>query len=122
MSVERSWSWKAHRVVEGGESTTSSTTREIQVEISFEPREGDASGVSVSNEALGEIEDSMIRQGIPAISVRPETPDFQALARAFNCRACRPESLAAFQEELTAAFAADRPTLIELRQDAAYLP
>ena len=37
MSVERSWSWKAHRVVEGGESTTSSTTREIQVEISFEP-------------------------------------------------------------------------------------
>jgi 5-guanidino-2-oxopentanoate decarboxylase len=75
-----------------------------------------------NNEALGEIEDSMIRQGIPAISVRPETPDFQALARAFNCRACRPESLAAFQEELTAAFAADRPTLIELRQDAAYLP
>jgi 5-guanidino-2-oxopentanoate decarboxylase len=75
-----------------------------------------------NNEALGEIEDSMIRQGIPTISVRPETPDFQALARAFNCRACRPESLAAFQEELTAAFAADRPTLIELRQDAAYLP
>jgi len=64
----------------------------------------------------------MIRQGIPTISVRPETPDFQALARAFNCRACRPESLAAFQEELTAAIAADRPTLIELRQDAAYLP
>ena len=75
-----------------------------------------------NNEALGEIEDSMVRQGIPTVSVRPETPDFQALAKAFNCRACRPESLEAFQAALKDAFAADRPTLIEMRQDAAYLP
>jgi thiamine pyrophosphate-dependent acetolactate synthase large subunit-like protein len=75
-----------------------------------------------NNDALGEIEDSMVRRGVPKVSVRPENPDFLALAEAFNCRAHRAVSLTDFKEALTAAFAADRPTLIEVRQDADFLP
>jgi 5-guanidino-2-oxopentanoate decarboxylase len=75
-----------------------------------------------NNDALGEIEDSMVRRGVPKVSVRPENPDFLALAAAFNCRAHRATSLTDFKEALTAAFAADRPTLIEVRQDADFLP
>ena len=46
-------------------------------------------------------------------SVRPETPDFQALAKAFHCRACRPESLQDFKLALKDAFVrlAGRPRL-----------
>jgi 5-guanidino-2-oxopentanoate decarboxylase len=75
-----------------------------------------------NNDALGEIEDSMVRRGVPKVSVRPENPDFLALAAAFNCRAHRAVSLTDFKEALTGAFAADRPTLIEVRQDADFLP
>ena len=37
-----------------------------------------------NNDALGEIEDSMARRGVPKVSVRPENPDFLALAKAFT--------------------------------------
>jgi thiamine pyrophosphate-dependent acetolactate synthase large subunit-like protein len=74
-----------------------------------------------NNDALGQIAGDMVARGIPAIGVRQRNPDFLALARAFGCRAERPDSLAALERSLTAAFAADGPTLIEVRQDSAFL-
>ncbi len=74
-----------------------------------------------NNDALGEIEDSMGRRGVPKVSVRPENPDFLALATAFNCHAHRATSLEDFKQALASAFAADRPTVIEVRQDAEFL-
>jgi 5-guanidino-2-oxopentanoate decarboxylase len=59
---------------------------------------------------------------MPEIGVTPEeNPDYQMLATAFGCRAVRPGSLSEVADALRAALAADRPTLIEVRQDAAFL-
>jgi 5-guanidino-2-oxopentanoate decarboxylase len=75
-----------------------------------------------NNDGLGEIAESMDRVGVPRVSVEPENPDFLKLAEAFHCRAHRARSLDDFKEALTAAFAADGPTVIEVRQDAGFLP
>jgi 5-guanidino-2-oxopentanoate decarboxylase len=74
-----------------------------------------------NNDALGQIAGDMVARNIPAIGVRPRNPDFLALARAFGCRAERPDSLAGLEQSLRAAFAADGPTLIEVRQDSPFL-
>jgi 5-guanidino-2-oxopentanoate decarboxylase len=74
-----------------------------------------------NNDGLGEIRDNMIELGIPAIGVNPRNPDYVALAEAFGARATRPDSLDAFKAALTDAFAADGPTLIEMREDAPFL-
>jgi len=71
--------------------------------------------------ALGQIAGDMVGRGIPEIAVKPRNPDFQALARAFHCHAQRPESLAGIAQALKDAFKADRPTLIEVHQNAAFL-
>jgi thiamine pyrophosphate-dependent acetolactate synthase large subunit-like protein len=74
-----------------------------------------------NNDSLGQIAGDMVARGIPAIGVKQKNPDFLALARAFGCHAVRPDSLAGLGEALTQAFAADRPTLIEVRQDSPFL-
>ncbi|MCH7943507.1 MAG: decarboxylase, partial [Proteobacteria bacterium] len=74
-----------------------------------------------NNDGLGQIRDDMIEQGIPEIGVNPRNPDYIKLAEAFGAGACRPDSLEAFKTALAHAFAADRPTLIEMRQDAPFL-
>jgi len=74
-----------------------------------------------NNDGLGQIAGDMVARGIPEIGVRPRNPDFLALARAFGCRAVRPDGLESFQSTLAEAFRADGPTLIELREDAAFL-
>jgi 5-guanidino-2-oxopentanoate decarboxylase len=74
-----------------------------------------------NNDALGQIAGDMVGRGIPEIAVKPRNPDFQALARAFHCHAQRPESLAGIAHALKDAFKADRPTLIEVHQNAAFL-
>jgi 5-guanidino-2-oxopentanoate decarboxylase len=74
-----------------------------------------------NNDALGQIAGDMVGRGIPEIAVKPRNPDFQALARAFHCHAQRPESLAGIAQALKDAFKADRPTLIEVHQNAAFL-
>ena len=48
-------------------------------------------------------------------------PDYVAVAKAFGCRTAQPGSLADFEQALHDAFAADRPTLIEMREDASCL-
>jgi len=54
--------------------------------------------------------------------VRQRNPDYLALAHAFGAAAVRPDSLEALTHSITAAFEADGPTLIEVREDAAFLP
>jgi len=74
-----------------------------------------------NNDGLGQIRDDMRERNIPAIGVDPKNPDFVALARAFGARGVRPESLEAFGQAIGEALAAPVPTLIEVRQDAAWL-
>jgi 5-guanidino-2-oxopentanoate decarboxylase len=74
-----------------------------------------------NNDSLAQIRDGMVSRGIPTIGVNQLNPDYIALARAFGCHTVQPDSLAAFEKSLADAFAADRPTLIEMREDAAYL-
>jgi 5-guanidino-2-oxopentanoate decarboxylase len=74
-----------------------------------------------NNDALGQIAGDMVGRGIPEIAVKPRNPDFQGLARAFHCHARQPQSLAELIQALKDAFTADGPTLIEVREDAAFL-
>ena len=74
-----------------------------------------------NNDGLGQIRDDMISKGIPEVGVNPRNPDYQQLARAFGCHAVRPDSLDGFAQAVAKALAAEVPTLIEVRQDAAYL-
>jgi 5-guanidino-2-oxopentanoate decarboxylase len=74
-----------------------------------------------NNDSLAQIRDGMKARGIPAIGVDQWNPDFVALARAYGCATAEPDSLAAFEASLAAAFTGDRPTLIQLREDAAFL-
>src|SRR5262249_1062002 len=74
-----------------------------------------------NNDALGQIAGDMKGRGIPEIAVKARNPDFQALARAFHCRARRPASLAQLTPSLSESFRAEGPTLIEVQQAAAFL-
>jgi 5-guanidino-2-oxopentanoate decarboxylase len=74
-----------------------------------------------NNDALAQIAEGMNERGIPEIGVRPRNPDFIKMSEAFGCRTARPSSIAAFKTALESAFKADRPTLIEVREDAAFL-
>ena len=73
------------------------------------------------NDSLAQIRDGMKARGIPTIGVDQLNPDFIALARAYGCATAEPTSLAEFESSLTTAFAGDRPTLIQLREDAPFL-
>jgi 5-guanidino-2-oxopentanoate decarboxylase len=74
-----------------------------------------------NNDALGQIAEGMNERGIPEIGVRLRNPDYLKLGDAFGCYTTRPGSIAEFQAALRSAFQADRPTLIEMREDAAFL-
>jgi thiamine pyrophosphate-dependent acetolactate synthase large subunit-like protein len=74
-----------------------------------------------NNDGLGQIRDDMISKGIPEVGVNPRNPDYLQLARAFGCHGVRPDSLDGIADAVAKALGADVPTLIEVRQDAAYL-
>lgn len=74
-----------------------------------------------NNDGLAQIRDGMKVRGIPPIGVNQLTPDDQAVARGFGCLTAKPGSLTDFEAALAAAFAADRPTVIELREDSPFL-
>ena len=74
-----------------------------------------------NNDGYGQIRDGLVAKGVPEIGVNLRNPDHLALARAFGCQAIRPKDLASFTSAVGAAFAADAPTLIELREDADFL-
>jgi 5-guanidino-2-oxopentanoate decarboxylase len=74
-----------------------------------------------NNDALAQIAEGMVDKGIPEIGVRQRNPDFIKLGKAFGCRTVKPTSLARLKSALKTAFAADGPTLIEVREDSAFL-
>jgi 5-guanidino-2-oxopentanoate decarboxylase len=74
-----------------------------------------------NNDAFGQIAQNMRDAGIPEIAVKNKNPDFQTLAQAYGVRAVRPDSLQGIEAALREALTAKGPTLIEVREDAAYL-
>lgn len=74
-----------------------------------------------NNDALKEIADQMDRRQIPRVGVEPKSPDFLGLARSLGCHATRAESAQHLASSLRDALAADRPTLIEVREDSPWL-
>jgi acetolactate synthase-1/2/3 large subunit len=74
-----------------------------------------------NNEGYGEIKRYMQERGIPTIGVDIHTPDLLAVAKAFGCGAERASSLGHLRELLLEAAGADRPTVIEVREDAPFL-
>jgi thiamine pyrophosphate-dependent acetolactate synthase large subunit-like protein len=74
-----------------------------------------------NNDALMAIVDQMDRQQIPRIGVEPKSPDFLRLAEGLGCHAVRAASAEHLAQSVRAALAADRPTLIEVRQDSPWL-
>jgi 5-guanidino-2-oxopentanoate decarboxylase len=74
-----------------------------------------------NNEALKEIVDRMDQQQIPRIGVEPKSPDFLRLAQSLGCHATRATSAEHLAQSLKEALRADRPTVIEVRQDSRWL-
>ncbi len=74
-----------------------------------------------NNDALKEIVDQMDQRQIPRIGVEPESPDFMRLAEGFGCHAVRATSSEHLAHSVRDALLADRPTVIEVRQDSPWL-
>lgn len=74
-----------------------------------------------NNDALNAIVEGMDLQKIPRIGVEPKSPDFLKLAESLGCHGCRPASADQLSQAVRAALAADRPTVIEIRQDSPWL-
>ena len=74
-----------------------------------------------NNDALKEIVDQMDQRQIPRIGVEPKSPDFLRLADSLGCHSARAESGDHLAKSVRDALVADRPTLIEVRQDSLWL-
>jgi len=74
-----------------------------------------------NNDALKAIVDGMDERQIPRIGVEPRSPDFVRLAQSLGCHASRATSADHLAQAVLQALAADRPTLIEVRQDSTWL-
>jgi thiamine pyrophosphate-dependent acetolactate synthase large subunit-like protein len=72
-----------------------------------------------NNDALGQIRDDMIAQGIAELGVIPRNPDFIALGRAFGCATAALREPGELGPAVAAALAAPGPTLIEIRDSGA---
>jgi len=71
-----------------------------------------------NNQGYGEIRKYMIEREIPTIGVDIYTPDFQTIARGFGCLAVRVDNFPQLRKALQDAVKADRPTVIEIAEDA----
>jgi acetolactate synthase-1/2/3 large subunit len=74
-----------------------------------------------NNDGYGEIKRYMQERGIPTIGVDIYTPDLLAIAKGFGCLAERADSWERLRRLLRDAARADRPTMIEIREDAGFL-
>jgi 5-guanidino-2-oxopentanoate decarboxylase len=74
-----------------------------------------------NNDALNAIVEQMDQRRIPRIGVEPKSPDFLLLAQSLGCHAARPASAEHLAQSVRDALVADRPTLIEVRQDSPWL-
>ena len=73
------------------------------------------------NHSYAMIRDGMIKREIPQIGINPKAPDFVKLAEAFGCPGTRVRDQASFVQALTAAFGHQGPSIIEVREDDAWL-
>lgn len=73
------------------------------------------------NDGYKQIRDDMRGSNVPRIGVDGWAPDYPALAGAMHCLSSVPESQADFRNALEKALAADRPTLIVVREDSPWL-
>lgn len=91
-------------------------------ELATAAEEGIALPVLVwNNDALNAIVEGMDKANIPRIGVLPKSPDFLKLAESLGCHAVRPASAEQLAQAMRTALSADRPTLIEVRQDSPWL-
>jgi 5-guanidino-2-oxopentanoate decarboxylase len=74
-----------------------------------------------NNDALQAIADGMDERHIPRIGVEPKSPDFIRLAESLGCQATRAAGAEHLAKSVREALIADRPTLIEVRQDSPWL-
>src|SRR5580704_6462854 len=74
-----------------------------------------------NNDALKEIVDQMDKRQIPRIGVQPKSPDFLRVAEGLGCHAARAASAENLAQCVRNALVADRPSLIEVRQDSPWL-
>jgi len=74
-----------------------------------------------NNDALKEIVDQMDQRRMPRIGVEPRSPDFIRIAEGIGCHALRATSAEHLIRSTREALAAERPTLIELREDSRWL-
>ena len=74
-----------------------------------------------NNDALKAIVDGMDERQIPRIGVEPVSPDFVGLAESLGCHATRAASAEHLAQSVQTALTADRPTLIEVREDSPWL-
>ena len=74
-----------------------------------------------NNDALNAIVEQMDRQHIPRIGVEPKSPDFLGLAESLGCHGTRAASAEHLAQSVRDALVADRPALIEVRQDSPWL-
>jgi thiamine pyrophosphate-dependent acetolactate synthase large subunit-like protein len=74
-----------------------------------------------NNDALNAIVEQMDQRQIPRIGVEPKSPAFLGLAESLGCNAARPASAEDLAQSVRDALVADRPTLIEVRQDSPWL-
>lgn len=74
-----------------------------------------------NNDALKAIVDAMDERQIQRIGVNPKSPDFVKLAESLGCHGTRAASAEHLAKSVREALVADRPTLIEVREDSAWL-
>ena len=74
-----------------------------------------------NNDALQAIVEGMDEWHIPRIGVEPRSPDFLRLAESLGCHATRAASAEHLAQSVREALIANRPTLIEVRQDSPWL-
>ena len=68
------------------------------------------------NNSLGDIRDAFLADGMAPVAVSPLAPDFVAMAKSFHWNASRATSPEEYKKALQKGLAADRPTLIEVRE------
>ena len=91
-------------------------------ELATAAQEGIALPVIVwNNDALKEIVDQMDQRRTARVGVEPKSPDFIRVAEGIGCHAVRATSAEHLVRSTRTALAADRPTLIELREDSPWL-
>lgn len=73
-----------------------------------------------NNEALADIRDAFVDEGMMPYATSPKAPDFVMLGKAMGWNAMHAQSSEALEEALKAALLADKPSLIELREGAPF--